>query len=45
MSYTLCMNNRLNYYERTYKTIPEVFSVIGGNLNVIIIVMTIILFA
>ena len=29
MSYTLCMNNRLNYYERTYKTILDVLSDIG----------------
>ena len=26
MSYTLCMNNRLNYYERTYKTILDYLS-------------------
>ena len=42
MAYSIYLNNRVRYYERTYKTIPEVFSVIGGNLNVIIIVMTII---
>jgi hypothetical protein len=30
MSYSLCMNNRLNYYERTYKTILDVLSDIGG---------------
>ena len=30
MSYTLCMNNRLNYYERTYKTILDALSDIGG---------------
>ena len=29
MSYTLCMNNSLNYYERTYKTILDVLSDIG----------------
>ncbi len=29
MSYTLCMNNRLNYYERTYKTILDYLSDIG----------------
>ena len=30
MPYTLCMNNRLNYYERTYKTILDYLSDIGG---------------
>ena len=29
MPYTLCMNNRLNYYERTYKTILDYLSDIG----------------
>ena len=30
MSYTLCMNNRLNYYERSYKTILDYLSDICG---------------
>ena len=29
MSYTLCMNNRLNHHERTYKTILDYLSDIG----------------
>ena len=40
MAYSFYLNNRVRYYERTYKTIPEVLSIIGGNFNVIIFVMT-----
>ena len=40
MAYSFYLNNRVRYYERSYKTIPEVFSVIGGNFNIIIFVMT-----
>ena len=29
-AFILCMNNRLNYYERTYKTFLDVLSDIGG---------------
>ena len=36
--YCLWLKNRMNYYERTYKTIQEVFSSIGGIYQVIIIV-------
>ena len=42
MAYSFYLNNRVRYYERSYKTILEVLSVIGGNFNVIIIVMTLI---
>ena len=42
MAYSFYLHNRLRYYERSYKTILEVLSVIGGNFNVIIIVMTLI---
>ena len=36
--YCLWLKNRMNYYERTYKTLQEVFSSIGGIYQVIIIV-------
>ena len=42
MGYSIYLNNRITYYERTYKTISEVLTVIGGNLNIFILVMTII---
>jgi len=36
--YYLWLKNTMNYYERTYKTIQEVFSSIGGIYQIIIIV-------
>ena len=40
MAYTIYLNNRIKYYERTYKTIPDVLTVIGGTLNIFIFIMT-----
>ena len=42
MGYSLYLNNRITYYERTYKTISEVLTVIGGNLNIFILVMSVV---
>ena len=30
MAYCLWLNNRINYYERKYKDLPDVLSNIGG---------------
>ena len=40
--YSLFLNNRLNYYGRSYTTIQDALSSIGGTLNIIIVIMTII---
>ena len=42
MAYTFYLNNRINYYERTYLTIQDILSKIGGSLNIIIFIMTLI---
>ena len=38
--YTLYLNNRLNFYERTYKKIQDCLSSVGGILNIILYIMT-----
>ena len=40
MAYGFLINNMMNYYERSYKTIIDLFSSIGGIYNVIIIIIT-----
>ena len=42
MAYSFYLNNRLNYYERAYSTLQDVLSSIGGVLNIIIFIMTLI---
>ena len=42
IGYSLFLNNRLNYYGRSYTTIQDALSSIGGTLNIIIVIMTII---
>ena len=42
MGYTFYLNNRIRYYERTYITIPDILSSIGGILNIVISIMTLI---
>ena len=37
MGYSFYLNNRINYYERTYITIIDVFSALGGILNIVIL--------
>lgn len=34
------LNNRLNYHERVYLTIPEILSTIGGTLNIVNFIMS-----
>ena len=40
--HSLFLNNRLDYYGRSYTTIQDALSSIGGTLNIIIVIMTII---
>lgn len=42
MGYTFYLNNRIKYYERSYKTIPDALSTVGGTLNIVIFIMTLI---
>ena len=42
MGYSFFLNNRINYYERTYITIIDVFSALGGIINIVIFIMTLI---
>ena len=42
MAYSFYLNNRIRFYERTYQTVQEVLSIIGGISNFITIVFTII---
>ena len=42
MAYSFYLNNRINYYERTYLTIQDILSKIGGTLNFITFIMTLI---
>ena len=42
MGYSFFLNNRINYYERTYITIIDIFSALGGILNIVIFIMTLI---
>ena len=42
IGYSLFLNNRLNYYGRSYTTIQDALSSIGGTLNIIIAIMTLI---
>jgi len=40
MGYSFFLNNRLNYHERVYLTIPEILSTIGGTLNIVNFIMS-----
>ena len=42
MLYSFYLNNRLNFYERSYQTIEEALSSLGGIYNIIIYIMTLI---
>ena len=42
MAYSFYLNNRINYYERTYLTIQDILSKFGGTLNFITFIMTLI---
>ncbi len=42
IGYTFYLNNRIKYYERSYKTIPDALSTVGGTLNIVIFIMTLI---
>ena len=42
MAYSFYLNNRIRFYERTYQTVQEVLSIIGGISNFITIIFTII---
>ena len=42
MLYSFYLNNRLNFYERSYQTIWEALSSLGGIYNIIIYIMTLI---
>ena len=42
IGYSFFLNNRINYFERSYITIIDVFSALGGILNIVIFVMTVI---
>ena len=42
MVYSFFLNNRINYYERAYTTIIDVFSALGGILNIVLFIMTLI---
>ena len=40
MGYTFYLNNRINYFERSYIKIQDILSSVGGVLNIIIFIMT-----
>ena len=42
MGYSFYLNNRIQYYERCYQTIQDILSSIGGIINIVIFIMTII---
>ena len=42
MWYTFYLNNRINFYERSYQTIQDALSALGGIYNIIIYIMTLI---
>ena len=42
MGYSFYLNNRQKFYERTYQNIQTVLSTVGGSLNIVIFIMTLI---
>lgn len=40
MGFSFYLNNRINYYERSYMTIQDTLSKIGGTLNIVLFIMT-----